>query len=696
MPRRYTVILLTLFSFAMTMAKEKSSVPSVVDTVFSISDSISGKPWHYKARYYYRGMLALNKKNLSILSAPNRRYYMRGHRELLTEDIGEVEYSAPDVFARNVRYTYGSELRNRVAHTYIIDFFNIKLYDTYLLGDHILSPLHSGNASRYIYAVDSLSCSKTYVSFRAKRKSMQTVEGHFVYDSLRHIVTEMTFSGEYNFVAFTEHVVMGTEGMSAFWPVKAVLDFKYWYYGNRFAGSACYVPEYTLLEDEYDIPRHCDMTERYAVMLDSVKAMTDSVRIASLRPIPLSDDEKRIYHESAIRKEQRKTSGKEDYDSKTPFWMRQVGYVGEAFFHSHNIVKTENTQLRVMSPNIGYTGRNGVTFRQDMEFRQKIGKGRSLSVKPSASYLFGRKELTGRTTTELLLAPRHNGMLRLEGGIQSIMSDRERLRLPLTVPGDTLGVPNILEFHDLFLYADAMREVANGLDIAVGLRMHNRIARGFAAENRDALGLKSSYRDVASHITVTFTPRQQYYRERYRKVRTTSTWPTFLASFERGIKGLLGSTNKYEKYEAMATQDIRLSPHRRMIWKAGWGMFTSRYENRFVQYEYFNNGISTYNWDDDRSGVFQLLDWRYYNNSNHYLRGHIVLESPTLLLGKMNTRLVRCERLYVNTLACEHLVPYLEIGYGISNALFDISLFSSYTKKENMQLGVKASLSLFD
>lgn len=125
-------------------------------------------------------------------------------------------------------------------------------------------------------------------------------------------------------------------------------------------------------------------------------------------------------------------------------------------------------------------------------------------------------------------------------------------------------------------------------------------------------------------------------------------------------------------------------------------MFTNRGNTDFVQYEYFNNGITAYNWDDDRSGVFQLLDQKYYNNSYHYLRGHAVIESPMLLLGNLSTRVVRAERLYVNALMTEGLVPYLELGYGVSNELLDISFFASYIEHESIKTGLKFSLHIFD
>lgn len=694
----YRLISILMFSFFAVVVSAKSiGVPAAVDSVYNLSDSISGLSWRYRAMYYYRGFLELKKKNLSIMSAPNRRYYMHGHRKLVTEDMGDCEFTSPDVFVRNVLYTYGSETKNRVDHDYILEFFNLTPYGIYLLNSHIFSPLNKKNAEHYTYSVDSICGGNTHISFKPKSRSMQVVSGSFIFNTESRCISEITFSGDYDFVTFTETVSMGKEGKERYLPKKVMLDFKYWYYGNQFKGFAHYVPIYTSIQDNYTVPRHNNMTERYSVALGTDKTWIDSVRISVLRPVPLSGEEQATYCEAWNRKARKDTtSSSQPKETTIPLWMKQVGQVGEAFFHSYTLIRNENTLLRVKSPNIGYSGRNGVTYRQDMEFRKMLKRRKSITLKPSGSYFFGKKDLAGRLSTEFLLLPLHNGVLKLESGLQNFTTSREQLKLPETISGDTVPVPDDLEFHDYYLKLDVQREIANGLDLSVGMRVHDRKARGFAKEHQETLEMKKRNRDVAANITFSYTPHQKYYVDEFRKVRLTSTWPTFVVNFERGIKGLLGSTSNYEKWEVMVTQDLRLDALHRLIWKSGGGLFTSRFENRFVQYEYFNSGISAYNWDDDSSGVFQLLRRRYYNNSNHYLRGHLVLESPTILFGNVRTRMIRNERLYFNILGCEQLVPYVEIGYGISNAMFDLSVFSSYMKEENFQFGLKVSLSIFD
>lgn len=671
----------------------------VLEDIFSLSDSVHGKQWHYKGEYYYRGALDLKKKNVIILSTPNRRFYMKGGRELLTEDMGDVDYHQPNLFIRKVRRNYGAVEGYDVAHGYIMDFFNIDIHGPYLLGDHILSPLRRGNAYWYKYRCDSVKGSMVYFSFKRKRRNMQLVDGHFAYDKARHYVTSITFSGRYNFVSFTETVATGTAGRERYWPVRASLSFKYWYYGNDFRGNATYTQRYTTMDDAYtDSTDNHDLTARYALALDTTRVVRDSAYVASHRPVPLTEQDRRIYTEATAR---RSAAPADTADittrrgGRTPEWIKTLGSVGEFFFNDYDIMSTQRNRLRVHSPYIGYSGSRGISYRQDVEYTRYMKQGRQWSITPRATYFFKEGEMTGRLRGELLFQPLHKGKVAFEAGLQHITANSNNLYF-IKQNSEGEDVVESLDFTDFYSHIDVSREVSNGLELSAGILMHHRRPRAYAKEHSTELGLKSRYRAFAPRITVTYTPGQDYYRVGQRKVTVGSKWPTFVVDYEKGLKNVLGSTSSYGKWEFTASHGFHFTPLHRLIWKVGGGMFTDKSEGDFVQYEYFNNGITAYNWDDDRGGVFQLLDQKYYNNSYHYLRGHVVVESPMIILGNFSTRVVRSERLYVNALLSEGLVPYLEFGYGVSNELLDVSFFGSYIKDEFIKTGLKFSLHIFD
>lgn len=167
----------------------------LLESVFTLCDTVAEKRWHYTATYYYRGALSLERKNAVILSTPNRRFYMKDGRDLLTEDEGDMEYSVPGVFTRKARYRRNAVGDYDVSHGYIMEFFNIKPYGAYLLGDHILSPLYRRNAYCYRYSLDSVSGRRAHFSFKRRKRNMQLVDGSFVYDTGNRCVTSITFRG---------------------------------------------------------------------------------------------------------------------------------------------------------------------------------------------------------------------------------------------------------------------------------------------------------------------------------------------------------------------------------------------------------------------------------------------------------------------------------------------------------------------
>ena len=96
--------------------------------------------------------------------------------------------------------------------------------------------------------------------------------------------------------------------------------------------------------------------------------------------------------------------------------------------------------------------------------------------------------------------------------------------------------------------------------------------------------------------------------------------------------------------------------------------------------------------------MFQLLDRRWYNSSDRYLRGHVTYEAPFLLMRHLMkyTRYVLNERLYASALVVPHLKPYIEVGYGIGTHVFDFGVFASFANWKYKEVGCKFTFELFN
>jgi hypothetical protein len=162
--------------------------------------------------------------------------------------------------------------------------------------------------------------------------------------------------------------------------------------------------------------------------------------------------------------------------------------------------------------------------------------------------------------------------------------------------------------------------------------------------------------------------------------------------------GRFGSSGKYERFEFDMQHAIPLGLMRTVFYRFGCGAFTDQHQLYFVDFANFSRNNLPDGWNDEISGVFQLLDARWYNSSRKYLRGHLTYETPFLLIPSLAkiTRDVVNERLYFNVLFVPHLMPYMEFGYGIGTPYFDLGLFSAFKNGKYNGFGCKFTFELFN
>ncbi len=75
-----------------------------------------------------------------------------------------------------------------------------------------------------------------------------------------------------------------------------------------------------------------------------------------------------------------------------------------------------------------------------------------------------------------------------------------------------------------------------------------------------------------------------YYMNGHRKMNVGSKMPTFTLDYERGIKGVLGSTGSHERWEVDVQQNLKLGGIRSLGYRIGGGMFTEQNDVYFVDF----------------------------------------------------------------------------------------------------------------
>ena len=264
-------------------------------------------------------------------------------------------------------------------------------------------------------------------------------------------------------------------------------------------------------------------------------------------------------------------------------------------------------------------------------------------------------------------------------------------------------------FYDLYFNFRHSIEIINGLELSVGLSTHRRKAVKSSklvplTKSRETLNediqnkIRNTYLSFAPRVRLEWTPCLYYYMNGHRKINLRSKYPTFSIDWERGIKGVFGSTGQYERLEFDLQHHIPLGLMRNIYYRFGFGMFTNQKEMYFVDFNNFTRSNLPEGWNDEIGGVFQLLDRRWYNASRKYIRGHFTYEAPFLLLKHLikYTRYVQNERLYASILSVPHLQPYVELGYGIGTHIFDFGVFVGSENWKYTEVGCKFTFELFN
>ena len=345
-------------------------------------------------------------------------------------------------------------------------------------------------------------------------------------------------------------------------------------------------------------------------------------------------------------------------------------------------------------------GSNGITYKQEARISKTFEHDRQLRFHPEIGFLFKEKELRLRLTTDWEYHPERQGILNL-----TIANDNQSYSSEVIHQINEILKDTPIRFDDLNLkyfqhyYAKLMNqiELMNGFWLSAGLAYHHRTP---VKKNKDTgLDLKD-HNEFTPVIGLTYTPRQYYWMDGYRKEYLHSHYPTFRIELARSIPDLLGCTGNYWRMEAGMNQTVRLGLSERLSYNLSGGLFFNQHNMYFADFSYFAKRYFPEPWGDRFGGIFHNLGGDWCNASDKYIQGHLMYESPFILLRflkpnpKAHKYLVS-ERFYLSQLWTPVLPNYSELGYGIGSDLFHIALFLGFEEFKYQSVGLKFALELF-
>lgn len=716
--RYLPALVLIVLPFVCHGQKPATSIDSLLRELYIVAPHYKDTIQEYRAQMYVRALLNIDKKNLLFRYLPQILHSEKGIKQYLLETYRDIHYTHPGIYDQKLRYINGT-LRNHKNIPGVINYFNINIYEPYLVGNVLLSPLAPKSTRHYHYRLDSITTDSTsrylyHISFIPKNKSYQLISGHMSVNDSSWSIRSIYFEGRSDLLRFKCHMYMGKPGTKTeFLPEEYDIEASYALAWNKLSGRYRAHLDYSDISTEKKKKTDYNLSASFSLTCDPTAYKRNEQIFDSLRSIPLESYEQVIYKDYREREAQRDTLEKKE-NRRDRFWK----YMGNIFLEDYKWTAANMGTFRCtpfINPLLlSYNKSNGLSYRQDFRYSNHFKNAQSLDFRTRLGYNFTRKELYWQITSNYNYAPMRNGNLEISIGNGNRIYSSDVLE-DLKSMADTavnFDFLNLDYFTDLNFQIKNRIELFNGFDLITGVTMHRRTPINppdFKLEDifhireehngNEIIGIiRKQYISFAPNIRIEWTPGLYYYISNRRKNRLSSRYPTFILDYERGLNHVFGSTGVYERLEAEIQHTVRLGLRSKLSYRVGGGGFTNQRETYFVDFANLRNNNLPEGWTDDIGGKFQNLDSRWYNASSYYFRFNSVFEAPFMLLRHIGkyTGHIRNERLYLNFLTMRNLPAHIEVGYGIGTFIFDTGVFLSYNPSSKFGIGYKFTFELFN
>ena len=660
-----------------------TSVPGIVFSRSSTDSLVMSRIFNYPRNYtgnsisghatnvYIKTNYNVARRNFTLWCVPSMYSIADGNRYLVSESYNKLTFRDFADYDTKRQACFSTIRHNRKAMPTIVEFMTPSIYDICLYNDHILSPFNKHNRFYYHYRIIPQENDTVVVNFRPRLlKNTQLVSGTAMVDMNTGRIISATFNGEYDMIRFHTETTQGEDDKQSLLPkqCKTMMDFK-------FMGNKIYASYEAIFDCPINLP-------------DSVNNAFDLQLMDSIRPIPLTDQEKHIYDEYAeANKPDTTTVAVADTVEHFNF-VKDVlqDAIGDNLISSIRY-ESENTHMKlspILDPQyISYSSSRGLSYRLKFGAQFRFNKNRYLEFYPWCGYNFKYEKFYFTMPLYFHYNPKRNGRLTLIYGNGNRIGSGVVIDEIKKEYGDTLNLDGMdLEyFDDNYLTFTNNIKVFDWLELETGFTYHRRVA--YNTDEMRKWQKPRNYYSFAPMMSVRLMP--------WRK------GPILSVDYERGIKGVMSSFIDYERWEFDASAKYRMKPMRLINARLGGGFYTRKKDNYFVDYQHFRENKVPGGWDDDWSGDFQLLNSEWYNESSYYVRGNLSYETP-LLAGSwlpLIGHYIEKERLYFSALSIDNTRPYTEIGYGFTTRFVSIGLFASFLSTHYEGFGSKFTFELF-
>lgn len=437
----------------------------------------------------------------------------------------------------------------------------------------------------------------------------------------------------------------------------------------------------------------------------------DSLYWETIRPIPLSSDEKISFTEKdSIFK-----------IKNTPEYKDSIRQSNRKFKFNHLLFgktyqyKEENSLLSTPGllniDKISFNTVQGITYKAPFSYQKWDTLGHFFNINSAVKYAFPREHLDFSMETKY----RYNGLKRawvgLRGGSEAVdFNEHSGIDPMLNAVTSLFFKDNYLKMYDKN-YIDLWQQldIANGLVFSTKLEYANRKQlynhSSFSITNPDH---QSYSTNIPSGITpdlvqnskaftldakLAYTPHHRYFIKKGVKNMGYTNAPTFGIHYRQGIKNVFQSATNYSLLQVSVKQNMELGFNDYLSYNIKAGSYLSNKQMYFEDFTHFTTSKPMLMLGGDLT-TFRLLDYYQYSTQQDYAEIHAQFTSDRFLLKRLpilNNSLALQEQLFVNYLTHNGKRNYWEVGYGLSQIflLMDLEVVWSFDGKHHRDTGVK-------
>jgi len=687
---------------------------TIMNRAMNAAEKYNGLLQHFKAEVYTRSYVeTINKNFLYKYTHLIPRFVLHDPKndEAVIETISDFYYSYPKTYIQDIRYVSGTLTAKKDIEMIPFELLNINIYGETTNDESFFMPIRFSTAKYYRYTLYQTFTenNKTYynIHYTPIYENTKLLKGSFIVEHGTWRIIFFRGEGLDIFADFSFEMTMGDEWITNYLPVQFTIYQTVSYLGNTLAARHLANVEYSdiQLRKIKETPPSLNISDSYKVRLDSVPVLRDSLFWEEMRPIPLQARERDVINRHIAQQNERARYPAND----TLSGMQRAQQMAQRV--------VMNSKYKYRSTRIGYSGlfnpfmlgyssRDGITYRQKLSFIIDLKRNRTVDINATAGYMSRQKDIFTNLTTTWNYDP-----YRLSSATFSLGSGNptysslfvDQIQDSLKNKGLTFEDISLNYYKDYYFRLFNTLEAANGLLLQTGVDYHIRKSKNNPMKLRSLPGdsepiedLFGTKRSFAPFMRISWTPMQYYRYEGQQKIYERSSFPTFKLELSRSFLDILGSTSQYNRIEFDISQHIPFGLRHSLQYHLGTGSFINQKTEYFADFVYFSKYNFSENWNDGLGGNFNLLNRELYNASDSYIQGHVMFETPFLILKNINfvSDFADKERIYFSQLYTPQIISYTELGYGIGNRFFNAGFFCSIHKDQFKELGVRAAFEL--